>query len=103
MMISGMQWDWHVFFFQAEEGIRTAQESRGLGEVYKRQQEKQATKLGQLTPPPKKKKNGNGKKTVPYKHLTMPTKREWENTVGGLIRNKKQYIEQRTIYTTITT
>ena len=26
-----------VFFFQAEYGIRDAQESRGLGDVYKRQ------------------------------------------------------------------
>ena len=26
------------FFFQAEDGIRDAQESRGLGDVYKRQQ-----------------------------------------------------------------
>ena len=26
-----------VFFFQAEDGIRYAQESRGLGDVYKRQ------------------------------------------------------------------
>ena len=26
------------FFFQAEDGIRAAQESRGLGDVYKRQQ-----------------------------------------------------------------
>ena len=25
------------FFFQAEDGIRCAQESRGLGDVYKRQ------------------------------------------------------------------
>ncbi len=25
------------FFFQAEDGIRNAQESRGLGDVYKRQ------------------------------------------------------------------
>ena len=25
------------FFFQAEDGIREAQESRGLGDVYKRQ------------------------------------------------------------------
>ena len=31
-----------VFFFQAEDGIRDAQESRGLGDVYKRQ-EKQIT------------------------------------------------------------
>ena len=28
--------DW-CFFFQAEDGIRAAQESRGLGDVYKRQ------------------------------------------------------------------
>ncbi len=28
------------FFFQAEDGIRDAQESRGLGDVYKRQGEK---------------------------------------------------------------
>ncbi|CZR86972.1 preprotein translocase subunit SecA [Clostridioides difficile] len=27
----------YVFFFQAEDGIRDAQESRGLGDVYKRQ------------------------------------------------------------------
>ena len=26
-----------TFFFQAEDGIRDAQESRGLGDVYKRQ------------------------------------------------------------------
>ncbi len=26
-----------IFFFQAEDGIRDAQESRGLGNVYKRQ------------------------------------------------------------------
>ena len=31
-------WLW-VFFFQAEDGIRDAQESRGLGDVYKRQDE----------------------------------------------------------------
>eukprot|EP00658_Telonema_sp_P-2_P029818 TRINITY_DN22622_c0_g1_i3.p1 TRINITY_DN22622_c0_g1~~TRINITY_DN22622_c0_g1_i3.p1 ORF type:complete len:305 (+),score=67.38 TRINITY_DN22622_c0_g1_i3:55-969(+) len=28
----------YVFFFQAEDGIRDAQESRGLGDVYKRQE-----------------------------------------------------------------
>ena len=28
---------WICFFFQAEDGIRFAQESRGLGDVYKRQ------------------------------------------------------------------
>ena len=28
------------FFFQAEDGIRDAQESRGLGDVYKRQHQR---------------------------------------------------------------
>ena len=32
----GVMW-FCVFFFQAEDGIRDAQESRGLGDVYKRQ------------------------------------------------------------------
>ena len=31
------------FFFQAEDGIRDAQESRGLGDVYKRQGRGRAT------------------------------------------------------------
>ncbi|CZR90598.1 hypothetical protein CDFC105_31594 [Clostridioides difficile] len=36
---------WHgVFFFQAEDGIRDAQESRGLGDVYKRQLNNFATR-----------------------------------------------------------
>ena len=29
----------YFFFFQAEDGIRDAQESRGLGDVYKRQKD----------------------------------------------------------------
>ena len=34
----GITWSTRVFFFfQAEDGIRDAQESRGLGDVYKRQ------------------------------------------------------------------
>src|SRR5665254_28553 len=33
------------FFFQAEDGIRDAQESRGLGDVYKRQSQLKALKL----------------------------------------------------------
>eukprot|EP00658_Telonema_sp_P-2_P043255 TRINITY_DN3119_c0_g1_i2.p1 TRINITY_DN3119_c0_g1~~TRINITY_DN3119_c0_g1_i2.p1 ORF type:complete len:127 (+),score=53.09 TRINITY_DN3119_c0_g1_i2:82-462(+) len=34
---------WFFFFFQAEDGIRDAQESRGLGDVYKRQVSTQST------------------------------------------------------------
>ena len=30
---------YYFFFFQAEDGIRDAQESRGLGDVYKRQEQ----------------------------------------------------------------
>eukprot|EP00658_Telonema_sp_P-2_P033933 TRINITY_DN24815_c0_g2_i2.p1 TRINITY_DN24815_c0_g2~~TRINITY_DN24815_c0_g2_i2.p1 ORF type:complete len:116 (-),score=43.94 TRINITY_DN24815_c0_g2_i2:132-479(-) len=37
------------FFFQAEDGIRDAQESRGLGDVYKRQMLHWSTDLGFLT------------------------------------------------------
>ena len=32
-----MCYDWCVFFFQAEDGIRDLVRSRGLGDVYKRQ------------------------------------------------------------------
>ena len=35
----------YFFFFQAEDGIRGAQESRGLGDVYKRQTVPQAVKM----------------------------------------------------------
>ena len=40
LIIAMWRYEWFVclfFFFQAEDGIRDAQESRGLGDVYKRQ------------------------------------------------------------------
>ena len=37
------------FFFQAEDGIRDAQESRGLGDVYKRQRNDGENEAGLLT------------------------------------------------------
>ena len=37
-----------VFFFQAEDGIRDAQESRGLGDVYKRQLQQQVIYMDSL-------------------------------------------------------
>ena len=40
-----------VFFFQAEDGIRDAQESRGLGDVYKRQAYTDPNS-SPITPPP---------------------------------------------------
>eukprot|EP00658_Telonema_sp_P-2_P058893 TRINITY_DN474_c0_g1_i2.p2 TRINITY_DN474_c0_g1~~TRINITY_DN474_c0_g1_i2.p2 ORF type:complete len:112 (+),score=46.76 TRINITY_DN474_c0_g1_i2:52-387(+) len=39
------------FFFQAEDGIRDAQESRGLGDVYKRQLYYAVTKKPEQTDP----------------------------------------------------
>eukprot|EP00658_Telonema_sp_P-2_P059438 TRINITY_DN4834_c0_g1_i1.p1 TRINITY_DN4834_c0_g1~~TRINITY_DN4834_c0_g1_i1.p1 ORF type:complete len:387 (+),score=127.74 TRINITY_DN4834_c0_g1_i1:46-1206(+) len=41
------------FFFQAEDGIRDAQESRGLGDVYKRQVSTQSTGCGTVLIDPK--------------------------------------------------
>ena len=35
--VCGWSW-WSVFFFQAEDGIRDLVRSRGLGDVYKRQE-----------------------------------------------------------------
>ena len=36
----------HTFFFQAEDGIRDLVRSRGLGDVYKRQQLESALQIG---------------------------------------------------------
>ena len=38
------------FFFQAEDGIRDAQESRGLGDVYKRQSKVWGPQIAKLVP-----------------------------------------------------
>ena len=70
-----------VFFFQAEDGIRDLVRSRGLGDVYKRQQHnrqnvffgrREFNKRGIMT--------NHAKKTdtavsvpVSYTHLTLPT------------------------------
>ena len=39
------------FFFQAEDGIRDAQESRGLGDVYKRQARSSSLMVSELRAP----------------------------------------------------
>ena len=45
------------FFFQAEDGIRDAQESRGLGDVYKRQIEDRPTGRSNRGPSPRELKS----------------------------------------------
>ena len=72
------------FFFQAEDGIRDAQESRGLGDVYKRQVEelskafevKEKLKLPLVIRPSFTLGGTGGGVAVSYTHLTLPTNRE---------------------------
>ena len=68
-----------AFFFQAEDGIRVAQESRGLVDVYKRQGNIRL-RLRRVIPP---RDDGQvdrrvavierGRIPVSYTHLTLPT------------------------------
>src|SRR5678816_4965293 len=46
-----MFYNYFFFFFQAEDGIRDAQESRGLGDVYKRQGPKGAPGMPEMLKP----------------------------------------------------
>ena len=70
-----------VFFFQAEDGIRGLVRSRGLGDVYKRQEEALDKKAFYLE---KKEQSLGGREkeidelkgklgAVSYTHLTLPT------------------------------
>ena len=69
------------FFFQAEDGIRDLVRSRGLGDVYKRQDYDRAiaTLEGVKNPTPKLKETYQqvtylrGLQPVSYTHLTLPT------------------------------
>ena len=79
------------FFFQAEDGIRDAQESRGLGDVYKRQVyvlafglcfSQNDRILNQLNKPlaaaksvdcDKPRTDASALEPVSYTHLTLPT------------------------------
>ena len=71
----------HYFFFQAEDGIRDAQESRGLGDVYKRQKYKDYgvyvdLRHWQLQPTHlvfDEVTRKAGPIAVSYTHLTLPT------------------------------
>ena len=73
-----------IFFFQAEDGIRDAQESRGLGDVYKRQAlflSRQSYDVPGITVDldlyDKLRSVGLSRgRAVSYTHLTLPTNRE---------------------------
>ena len=70
-----------VFFFQAEDGIRYLVRSRGLGDVYKRQEienvvlngvrGKQHRKFGGYRA--ERRVAGRRQEPVSYTHLTLPT------------------------------
>ena len=72
---------WYIFFFQAEDGIRDLVRSRGLGDVYKRQLQKQLIQLQkELAILQKDKKilreevsEEDIAAAVSYTHLTLPT------------------------------
>ena len=69
------------FFFQAEDGIRDAQESRGLGDVYKRQAERERCDVEQHEildftsedPGLDRSTASHRVRSVSYTHLTLPT------------------------------
>ena len=69
------------FFFQAEDGIRDAQESRGLGDVYKRQEFPVLESIGLLkvdflglsTLSVMREATRLIAEPVSYTHLTLPT------------------------------
>ena len=77
-----------VFFFQAEDGIRDLVRSRGLGDVYKRQDDDRGAGIGDLHPAAdplvpvgrgairsltRRLSNGRALRPVSYTHLTLPT------------------------------
>ena len=69
------------FFFQAEDGIRDLVRSRGLGDVYKRQQQVTPERLGEIikgliireSKPEITANKLDEYRPVSYTHLTLPT------------------------------
>ena len=59
------------FFFQAEDGIRDAQESRGLGDVYKRQPQARAAALMAPAEVPVMMGKGFGSSMAPHSLRTL--------------------------------
>eukprot|EP00658_Telonema_sp_P-2_P013845 TRINITY_DN15249_c0_g1_i2.p1 TRINITY_DN15249_c0_g1~~TRINITY_DN15249_c0_g1_i2.p1 ORF type:complete len:158 (-),score=36.63 TRINITY_DN15249_c0_g1_i2:17-490(-) len=60
------------FFFQAEDGIRDAQESRGLGDVYKRQAPDSLGRLGNNWESGKSQVHGTGTSTCNSQLQSLP-------------------------------
>ena len=95
------------FFFQAEDGIRDAQESRGLGDVYKRQR----MKPGSFSPrsacvlqmAPRFSSNARctspSPATVSYTHLTPADDLLCVDLGGRRIINKKTHTEHNSMNT----
>ena len=90
VQVMGLRYTWRcvgvvgrlfVFFLQAEDGIRDAQESRGLGDVYKRQMmlsngAEWFVIASNRSPGNTRFFDGTGTydiDTVSYTHLTLPT------------------------------
>ena len=81
-MVAGVR-DWYgvFFFFQAEDGIRDLVRSRGLGDVYKRQDVDRRTRRrnvhGARHPSLRTRRRGSPavleRDPVSYTHLTLPT------------------------------
>ena len=94
LLLCILSWSMHCvyyfFFFQAKDGIRDAQESLGLGDVYKRQ-----GKSPERRQPPKAKKKKKKKvlESVSYTLLTLPTILRVKNSSERDKEQKK--IEQR--------
>ena len=62
--------------FQAEDGIRDTMQSRGLGDVYKRQGLQTPLEMFKKIPPKFHDKTVHSNIPVSYTHLTLPTTAE---------------------------
>ena len=63
-----------IFFFQAEDGIGDQVQSRGLGDVYKRQEIRSVfDKAGQMFCRTRRRECAGNGEAVSYTHLTLPT------------------------------
>eukprot|EP00831_Metopus_contortus_P015083 TRINITY_DN16258_c0_g1_i1.p3 TRINITY_DN16258_c0_g1~~TRINITY_DN16258_c0_g1_i1.p3 ORF type:complete len:123 (-),score=42.48 TRINITY_DN16258_c0_g1_i1:186-554(-) len=80
--------DVFFFFFQAEDGIRDVERSRGLGDVYKRQVEVEVENKGKEK---EKKKNQEkvGKEGIPKRRKVSKNRRLKDNVNTGKQKNEK--------------